>query len=95
MRGATEDNDPYGTYTGISIHAPHAGSDVNEPVYVSSYAISIHAPHAGSDGLNFIGGFVSWGFQSTPPMRGATLHSGFCNKDIQISIHAPHAGSDG
>ena len=39
---------------------------------------------------------VMWkGFQSTLPMRGATLGGLIIFKTIGISIHAPHAGSDG
>ena len=34
------------------------------------------------------------GFQSTLPMRGATLHQKYGDKFLEISIHAPHAGSD-
>jgi hypothetical protein len=33
----------------ISIHAPHAGSDVVVSWKHSAKSISIHAPHAGSD----------------------------------------------
>ena len=33
-------------------------------------------------------------FQSTLPMRGATLIPGLYLGDQRISIHAPHAGSD-
>ena len=35
----------------ISIHAPHAGSDMQFTAVVTSFEISIHAPHAGSDDL--------------------------------------------
>ena len=33
-------------------------------------------------------------FQSTLPMRGATIRTILDNADGIISIHAPHAGSD-
>jgi hypothetical protein len=33
----------------ISIHAPHAGSDLRRTISTVGYGISIHAPHAGSD----------------------------------------------
>ncbi len=33
----------------ISIHAPHAGSDVGNLIQQITNTISIHAPHAGSD----------------------------------------------
>ena len=59
--------------TSISIHAPHAGSDVQALLATCKiFFISIHAPHAGSDAaatacIDRIGEF-----QSTLPMRGAT-----------------------
>ena len=66
----------FGDDTPISIHTPHAGSDPvsgNHPAYTR---ISIHTPHAGSD-LAILNGSC-WGFlfQSTLPMRGATLFTG-------------------
>ena len=33
-------------------------------------------------------------FQSTPPVRGATLLDARCREDVMISIHAPRAGGD-
>ena len=56
----------------ISIHAPHAGSDPDID-YPDDYdPISIHAPHAGSDSL-ILAAFKFLSFQSTLPMRGATV----------------------
>ncbi len=77
----------------ISIHAPHAGSDVEQAVYKILNTISIHAPHAGSDNI-FQNVFGIIQFQSTLPMRGATKWSGNMEICGRISIHAPHAGSD-
>ena len=57
--------------------------------------VSIHAPYAGSDGytLNTISGML--GFQSTPPMQGATYRgTTLGHMAIDVSIHAPYAGSD-
>ena len=34
-------------------------------------------------------------FQSTLPMRGATILDGLTEAATKISIHTPHAGSDG
>ena len=34
------------------------------------------------------------GFQSTLPMRGATIIFFLCHRSNSISIHTPHAGSD-
>ena len=57
--------------------------------------ISIHAPLAGCDlWLNF-GLCINCLFQSTHPLRGATVQT-VCAKAIDaISIHAPLAGCDG
>ena len=52
MRGATITGKPFREMFGISIHAPHAGRDVQQ--LIEDYRrnrISIHAPHAGRDGI--------------------------------------------
>ena len=58
----------------ISIHAPRKGSDDTVPVTaLNPEGISIHAPRKGSDGeilRHFVG--ISR-FQSTLPVRGATV----------------------
>ena len=58
----------------ISIHAPRAGSD---EAYFSEILevleISIHAPRAGSDICEAIHHVKNLIFQSTLPVRGATL----------------------
>ena len=57
----------------ISIHAPHAGRDNSTGDVYDNCEISIHAPHAGRDViLNPIPQEVAL-FQSTRPMRGATI----------------------
>ena len=72
MRGATLDGTNPDIDYPISIHAPHAGSDIHEPFVHLSQKV----------------------FQSTLPMRGATVfYRCFDHIDL-ISIHAPHAGSD-
>ena len=38
--------------------------------------------------------FVDWRFQSTHPMRGATVGKSPGRRCFPISIHAPHAGCD-
>ncbi len=64
-------------------------------ICVGNCAISIHAPHTGRDvqDLTFVRG--SYAFQSTRPIRGATLISPSMVKATPISIHAPHTGRDG
>ena len=49
MRGATLPVADIRAGKFISIHAPHAGSDLIGFHFVPSQGISIHAPHAGSD----------------------------------------------
>ena len=74
MRGATFVYNALGTIDYISIHAPHAGCDC---FYISCryhIAISIHAPHAGCDNIRGVFFRTPEAFQSTHPMRGATLY---------------------
>ena len=78
----------------ISIHAPHAGSD--HTLWVSLVMPSDFNPRSpcGERPLLTHSIHATFTFQSTLPMRGATIlnrvHIGF----LHISIHAPHAGSD-
>ena len=59
----------------ISIHAPRAGSDRKYTVVKGdSLWISIHAPRAGSDLCKFRHNNYPFIFQSTLPVRGATVH---------------------
>ena len=57
----------------ISIHAPRAGSDYDAGDPDGIAGISIHAPRAGSDGLEPVLTGVAGLFQSTLPVRGATV----------------------
>ena len=58
----------------ISIHAPHAGRDpwLTYELITGSW-ISIHAPHAGRDAIAANINLFENKFQSTRPMRGATV----------------------
>ena len=72
-RGATADKATERLRHEISIHAPHAGRDNSTGDVYDNCEISIHAPHAGRDViLNPIPQEVAL-FQSTRPMRGATI----------------------
>ena len=57
----------------ISIHAPVQGATPDFHLWDLHLQISIHAPHAGGDPSSGVrrSGLL---FQSTPPMRGATLY---------------------
>ena len=57
----------------ISIHAPREGSDQGDMDLSLVRAISIHAPREGSDQLQAAGSKSRRAFQSTLPVRGATL----------------------
>ena len=56
--------------------------------------ISIHAPRAGGDDRGGAGKRLYERFQSTPPVRGATLRINPLYYILAISIHAPRAGGD-
>ena len=78
----------------ISIHAPRAGSDLKRVAGLVTMNISIHAPRAGSDHKILIEPAYTYKFQSTLPVRGATIVNQFFICLLLISIHAPRAGSD-
>ena len=75
-RAGSDASSTGGSYSNnISIHAPRAGSDpflgCRNALHKS---ISIHAPRAGSDQSRLAGMALSHPFQSTLPVRGATLY---------------------
>ena len=57
--------------------------------------ISIHAPLTGSDPASRCPSLGHRQFQSTLPLRGATIGAQVDPASLQISIHAPLTGSDG
>ncbi len=59
----------------ISIHAPHTGRDLVQAILIDGEIISIHAPHTGRD--HTVAAFRNGEevFQSTRPIRGATVIS--------------------
>ena len=74
MRGATSGYSRTLSVGPISIHAPHAGCDKGKIIMkYMPMNISIHAPHAGCDVLTRWIGERRLLFQSTHPMRGATV----------------------
>ena len=78
----------------ISIHAPRAGGDAVHFRSFSKIEISIHAPRAGGDPGPVGPQGPEGKFQSTPPVRGATLQRNAQTAGSSISIHAPRAGGD-
>ena len=77
----------------VSIHAPHAGRDEAAGLSRIVAGVSIHAPHAGRD-FSSKTDFHDMEFQSTRPMRGATISIFADVRKDNVSIHAPHAGRD-
>ena len=78
----------------VSIHAPHAGRDMQAKLaLLSPDGFNPRAPR-GARLTRQIAGCILVGFQSTRPTRGATRKSvdGFAK--VKVSIHAPHAGRD-
>ena len=70
------------------------GCDVLFGMLVLGLKISIHAPHAGRDDCRKGRIDRILVFQSTRPLRGATLVIPHIGLRRHISIHAPHAGRD-
>ena len=82
--------------SGISIHAPRAGSDGHGVIGVQHIVlISIHAPRAGSDGVGHFGNIAVRDFNPRSPCGERQPKSSYLTALILISIHAPRAGSDG
>ena len=94
MRGATKVALVEASAQGISIHAPHAGRDGKWEV--SGHFIRYFNPRAPCGARLSVDSGPSFAseFQSTRPMRGATLVLGSIAAWERISIHAPHAGRD-
>ena len=94
MRGATPLVDARLANRGISIHAPHARSDLLTAYMV--YCIMYFNPRSSCEERRMPGAITRAvdGFQSTLLMRGATRPSQRYYHYHHISIHAPHARSD-
>ena len=94
LRGATAAYAGYVRPRRISIHAPLAGCDTPVKIPYQQRLISIHAPLAGCDiSCCWQSASIS-PFQSTHPLRGATVAKLHRRIFAAISIHAPLAGCD-
>ena len=78
----------------ISIHAPREGCDSAASSSASSTEISIHAPREGCDHAYLVTVPHVPAFQSTHPVRGATINVIIITSFCHISIHAPREGCD-
>ena len=75
----------------ISIHTPHAGSDMTAVKRYADECISIHTPHAGSDTEpNVTRALIR--FQSTLPMRGVTYYGPLPSHTSQFQSTLPMRG---
>ena len=95
MRGATRKLSNVGHVHIISIHAPHAGRDLS--LYIVQTHDNNFNPRApcGARLTSRMYTLSAASFQSTRPMRGATLIPELAIRPMAtISIHAPHAGRD-
>ena len=94
LRGATLFRAIIAVIERISIHAPLAGCDPDRHPRRDREPISIHAPLAGCDAFSRQPEFKIEIFQSTHPLRGATVTLPVDDILPYISIHAPLAGCD-
>ena len=78
----------------ISIHTPLAGSDwTGGPSRCSTRYFNPHSPCGERRAQGYLPVYLSQ-FQSTLPLRGATLGKHLVSHPALISIHTPLAGSD-
>ena len=79
----------------ISIHAAREGGD-NATLLKNllDAFISIHAAREGGDAVLFSVFHAVIVFQSTPPVKAATLNRHFNEAERDISIHAAREGGD-
>ena len=94
LRGATLSSVPYPCDGWISTHAPLAGRDGGTQAGDIAVNISTHAPLAGRDGSVRPYRPVTFLFQPTRPLRGATAPGNADPQGLKISTHAPLAGRD-
>ena len=78
----------------ISIHAAREGGDPLAFKLRVRLEISIHAAREGGDRTVDDLGRICIPFQSTPPVKAATLFSIFAFTGSEISIHAAREGGD-
>ena len=94
VRGATYSADLADHVMLISIHAPRAGSDhSSETTTISPPNFNPRSP-CGERPMALMLSSTLALFQSTLPVRGATVGAARKVRRIRISIHAPRAGSD-
>ena len=94
VRGATTEEASGHAGTAVSIHAPRAGRDSCHVSFILSvYGFNPRAP-CGARLERTADGGTDRAFQSTRPVRGATIFKPFRYNATLVSIHAPRAGRD-
>ena len=78
----------------ISIHAAREGGDIELLALSKMLDISIHAAREGGDPRVRQAADIYMRFQSTPPVKAATLLLWICTQARRISIHAAREGGD-
>ena len=78
----------------ISIHAAREGGDAMRRSRSAALPISIHAAREGGDRLVLLPEVLFAEFQSTPPVKAATLLPKRLPSNSSISIHAAREGGD-
>ena len=94
MQGTTEPVIVHVSQQIISIHAPHTRCD-NIVGGIESFLANFNPrTPCGVRRVRDLFSSDRWKFQSTHPMRGATVMIWYSYNKVLISIHAPHAGCD-
>ena len=78
----------------VSIHAPREGRDDPFDGLPRLRRVSIHAPREGRDEIAEVEVANVALFQSTRPVKGATLRAAMGDDELWVSIHAPREGRD-
>ena len=72
----------------------HEGRPQPDAAGLLRYPISIHSPHTRGDASTRSNVIAKAAFQSTPLIRGETIHAQRCGDVRVISIHSPHTRGD-
>ena len=94
MKAATVGNYKVRNKPLISIHAAREGGDDSLHLLGNDIPISIHAAREGGDATKKAQTRSLKIFQSTPPVKAATVDIGNCPVIRRISIHAAREGGD-
>ena len=94
MKAATRELLALSKMLDISIHAAREGGDLLAVYARKVKPISIHAAREGGDWRMRREDRISGGFQSTPPVKAATVVGLINGRLSSISIHAAREGGD-